>query len=78
MSNASLKSGGVVIIYNTRKETVAFIRHDFLLHLLLTEESRNCILHCSHLSMMPESLSVKYYRAEIQNSVVQNPECVVL
>lgn len=69
MSNASLKSEDVVIIYNnTRKETVAFIRHDLLLHLLLTEESRTCILHCSHLSMMPENLALKYYRVEIQNT----------
>lgn len=69
MSDASLKSECVVIVYNnTRKETVAFIRHDLLLHSLLMEETGTCILHCSHLSVMPESLPVKHYRVEIQNT----------
>lgn len=58
----------MIIYNNTRKQTVAFIRHDLLLHLLLTKESRTCILHCSHLSMMPQSLPVKYYRVESQNT----------
>lgn len=51
-----------------KKEAVAFIRHDLLLYSLLMEEGGTCILHYSHPSVVPESLPVKYYRAEIQNT----------